>query len=58
MNPQYRTKIIQIWKCRKCHKDYDNYKDASKCCTENSPDGWKNTCNLYNNDEITDEYGY
>lgn len=35
MNPQFRTKIISIWKCRKCHKDYDNYKEASECCTEN-----------------------
>ena len=34
INPQYRTKIIQIWKCRKCHEDYDNYKEAEECCIE------------------------
>ena len=34
MNPQYRTETKSIWKCRKCHKDYDTYEDASKCCTK------------------------
>ncbi len=34
MNPQYRVEIKKIWKCRKCHKDFNNYPDASKCCTK------------------------